>query len=298
MAKKKIIYDARIDAHLQDDFPFKIYKKSGKHEQKSHTHNYIQIWFVKDGTCTHCVENKEYNLTKGEIFVLPAGINHSVSCENAELIAMDFTEAFVCDMDANGGVVNHAYIAPFLMSAGSIRPRVMLGGAALWKVESLLDETLHEFSEREKHWEIFVKANVLKLLALLVREYERGTYPEKKQVLDKYRESVVPVLDYVHAHYAEKISLEEMCKLALLSPSYFSVLFKEVTGSTFIEYVNHIRIMKAKELLARNDKTITGVSLAVGYIDPAYFSKQFKKLTGISPLKFRQAAHENMTKNK
>jgi AraC-like DNA-binding protein len=69
-----------------------------------------------------------------------------------------------------------------------------------------------------------------------------------------------------------------------------SVLYNKVkatTGMTPIDFVRHIRIKKACEMLRNTDNTLTSISFAVGFTDPKYFSKVFKKETGIVPTEYR-----------
>lgn len=90
----------------------------------------------------------------------------------------------------------------------------------------------------------------------------------------------------------KKFSLQDMCNELYLSTSQFSVIFKEGTGMTFIEYLTSFRIDKAKKLLKTTDKRSYEIADAVGYGDPRYFSIIFKKYTGITPLEYRKEGEE------
>lgn len=96
-------------------------------------------------------------------------------------------------------------------------------------------------------------------------------------------------VQYIHAHYAEKITLEEMARRVYLSPAYFSRVFKEETGEAFTAYLNRVRIDRSKELLRHKSIRLTDIALLVGFEDQSYYSKVFKKLEGITPLRFRES---------
>mgnify|MGYP001943253646 FL=1 len=68
-----------------------------------------------------------------------------------------------------------------------------------------------------------------------------------------------------------------------MSRSHFCRLFKEVTGQTLIEYVNDIRLSKAKAMLQDPNLSITEIALSTGFSDINYFSRLFKKTYQISP---------------
>ncbi|WP_276357456.1 response regulator transcription factor [Cohnella caldifontis] len=96
-------------------------------------------------------------------------------------------------------------------------------------------------------------------------------------------------VEYIESHYAdENLSLQDMCRHALMSTSYFSSLFKQHTGETFVEYLTGVRMAKAKELLLHSSLKFYEIAEKVGYADPNYFSFLFKKRTGRSPKEYRE----------
>ena len=72
-----------------------------------------------------------------------------------------------------------------------------------------------------------------------------------------------------------------------MSPYYFTRLFKEETGETFLEYLTSFRIDKAKELMKDPDISVKDICSQVGYADPNYFSRIFKKTVGKTPTEYR-----------
>ncbi|MDQ6419668.1 response regulator [Paenibacillus sp. LHD-117] len=92
---------------------------------------------------------------------------------------------------------------------------------------------------------------------------------------------------YIADHYASDLSLEHVADIVQLNPYYFSKLFHERCGSTFVDFLTQIRIAKAKELLSDPGQSLKDISSQVGYRDPNYFSRVFKKWTGQSPTEFR-----------
>lgn len=93
---------------------------------------------------------------------------------------------------------------------------------------------------------------------------------------------------YISGHYHKNLSLEDVSRIINLSPYYFSKLFKEETGTTFVEYVTGLRISKAKELLENNQMSMKEICIETGYGDPNYFSRIFKKTVGITPTEYRE----------
>lgn len=92
---------------------------------------------------------------------------------------------------------------------------------------------------------------------------------------------------FISEHYAEPLSLDDVCSHVGFSVSYFSTLFRKETGKTFLEYLLDVRIEAAKGLLRESRLTVEAVCEAVGVHDAKRFSKAFKKATGISPKEYR-----------
>ncbi len=86
--------------------------------------------------------------------------------------------------------------------------------------------------------------------------------------------------------FAGDVSLESVSNAVNLSPRHFSKVFKDVTGTTFIDYLTALRITRAKELMTTTDKSVKEICYEVGYGDPNYFSRLFRKQTGMSPTEF------------
>ena len=98
---------------------------------------------------------------------------------------------------------------------------------------------------------------------------------------------VVSVLDYMKAHYNEELTLKQVAELHYMSTGYLGKLFKKETGCSFHDYLNRIRIDKAKELLKNTNHFAYQVSGMVGYKDYNYFHKTFKKYAGVPPSEYQ-----------
>ncbi|MCP8970035.1 response regulator transcription factor [Ectobacillus ponti] len=157
----------------------------------------------------------------------------------------------------------------------------------------LVSRMLHEFGisgERTPRLETNDMAQLFEqcktYLASVTRQVQAWRNNHAKGLLHKAKE-------YIEKHYADLITLEAVAEYVDLSPYYFSKLFKDRFGMTFIDYVTEIRIQRAKEEIADPQKSLKEICFAVGYKDPNYFSRVFKKHTGLSPSQFRRAAlHE------
>jgi len=110
---------------------------------------------------------------------------------------------------------------------------------------------------------------------------------ENSQDTDQ-REAIKEAKRYMAQHFGEPLSLEDIARMVHLSPYYFSRLFKEREGLTFIEYLTNLRLEEAKRLLVKTEEKIENIAQRVGYGEANYFSRLFKRKVGMSPTEYRR----------
>lgn len=100
---------------------------------------------------------------------------------------------------------------------------------------------------------------------------------------------VEKVQKYIKQNYHKKISLQDISDEVFLSPNYVSCLFKKITGETYIDYLQNIRMMAAKNMLEDRSKKVYEIAFEIGYTDYKYFASKFKKIVGMSPKEYRKS---------
>ena len=88
------------------------------------------------------------------------------------------------------------------------------------------------------------------------------------------------------SNYTDELTLEGVARTQNISPQYLSKLFKEETGYTFVEFLTHLRVEYAQQLMIESEFSIKEICYKVGYSDPNYFSRLFRKQTGFMPKTF------------
>ncbi|PHV71837.1 hypothetical protein CS063_04585 [Sporanaerobium hydrogeniformans] len=146
---------------------------------------------------------------------------------------------------------------------------------------------IKEVTENETSLEEMV--NYLKNIAYCVKE----TIEQEKK--ESYDENIYKAIGYIKERYDQNIRSKEVASYINMSEGYFSKYFKKIIGVNFTDYVNHIKIEKAKELLIRKKLTIQEVSEKIGYTNCSYFSQIFKEIEGVTPKQYQKA--NNTVKN-
>ena len=110
---------------------------------------------------------------------------------------------------------------------------------------------------------------------------------------NRYGSLIDTAKQYLAEHFeSNDVSLNTVAAQVGVSSSYFSSIFKQETGQSFVEYLTKLRIDKACELLRCTTLRTSEIGERVGYNDPHYFSATFKKVTGVSPKDYKNGGQE------
>ncbi|WP_394922701.1 response regulator [uncultured Robinsoniella sp.] len=152
---------------------------------------------------------------------------------------------------------------------------------------STLSESDIFIEERELLNSIYEKEHLTDIAEDLIQFGKTLSHSMKDQKDSYCKKQALQALDYIDKNYGDsKISLNSVCLHLAMSTSYFSSIFKNYTGETFIEALTKKRIEKAKSLIENTAKKTYEIAEDVGYSDPHYFSITFKKITGMTPTEY------------
>lgn len=105
-----------------------------------------------------------------------------------------------------------------------------------------------------------------------------------------HHEAVERVISMMHEHLDESLTLQEMSKIAYISPYHFNRIFRQITGIPPNQFFYALRLETAKRLLLTTDTNVTDVCFDVGYNSLGTFIRRFTGLVGVSPSRFRSLA--------
>lgn len=122
-------------------------------------------------------------------------------------------------------------------------------------------------------------------------EVQRMKQASATQVYEYYTgggdRAVDVALQYIRTHFHADLSLEKVASIVYLNPVYFSQLFKQKTGHGFKEYVTHLRLEQAKQLLLNPKLRLADIAERIGYQDMRHFTQVFRKKYGVTPSEYR-----------
>jgi AraC-like DNA-binding protein len=133
------------------------------------------------------------------------------------------------------------------------------------------------------------KALLMKILFHLMSQNSKG-YLSKQTTRSIQRNYpyVMQVKKYIDDNPGSNLTLKQLAEKAQVSPNFFCKIFKDIVGTTPIDYSNQSRIRRAKKLLVETNITIKELSYMCGFENETYFFSLFKRLEGISPSRFRE----------
>lgn len=240
------------------------------HLAQLHWHDYYELEIILDGSGTHTINDKTYEVVKGSAYLLTMQDVHII------LAKTDLKILNVCIVRPS---IDDSFAS--LLTKGEIN-----------RTHVFTDSELTQFIERLNYIEklSLINADYARLLKKnLVEELViRITTDEKSVKIDGKPDNVQKCVDIINRDFMLDISIESVAEKLFLSPNYLGWAFKKALNVTFREYLNEVRLKYARNLLLSTDLQLKEVAAYSGFNSVEYFSAVFKNKTKESPAKFRQ----------
>ena len=125
-------------------------------------------------------------------------------------------------------------------------------------------------------------------IAPSIREIPIGEFEKESLIGEACSNVVEAALGFIAENYMNKISLNDVAQNVYVHPTHLSRLLNQHTSCSFREYINRMRITRARQLLLNPELNIATICSEVGFSDQSYFDKVFKTLEGVTPSQFRR----------
>lgn len=252
-----------------------------------HDHDFFEIVFVLDGKAEHQIYGVKYEISKGDILIIPVHQGHAyLNAENLEIINALFDpvelEKVAFDLPELTG-----YQRLFSKGNSSSFPAKRKGclnipPANFAAVVSLLTNFISEIETKRPGYKAMAASLFVQAISIIVRCHEHINTPPL--LLSRIEQT----LDFIETHHNEVISLDQLARLAHMSRSSYQRSFRKLMNTSPIDYLVNLRIREASSLLlCRPELNITEIAMQVGFSDSNYFSRMFRKIMGHTPRGFR-----------
>lgn len=253
-----------------------------------HTHDFCELVFVVSGKGTHRVGNQDYQMKKGDIFVLKGNEKHGFSgMEHLKIFNIMFNvydlQAADCK-DLIGFWVLFVHEQPFdFLSHMNVKGEDY--DLILWWCTQLLQE----YTDAQPGYISVCKSVLMQMIVFLSRLYQT------KEPQDGIDYRLAKAVVYMQTNFADQISVEQLARLSGFSERHFSRLFQELYGMSPIRFLNKIRLDHARVLLESEEYRVIDAAALCGFGDSNYFCRIFKKQYGCAPSDWKKMKNENLS---
>lgn len=272
--------------HGTKDDPFSTYhiENAGRSFQiPVHWHDEFEIIYVRSGFLTVSISGESYIGKTGEAFVVSPGNLHLMGSQTGTVDYYTFLFPLKYISFRTDDMLDEKLLEPLNSGHLMICPRVKDTAKEL--CEQLIEIYMAKKDESESKIATQVRTKII-LLQFILEMWEKGFVIEN----DKSGRNTIEkeMISYIQQNFMEKISLKEFGEQFHLSEKYISRYFKEHFHITLSQYITHLRLEHAKQLLQDTDTPVTEIAMQSGYQNVSYFIRSFKKTYGVSPLKYRK----------
>ncbi|MBO8165475.1 MAG: helix-turn-helix transcriptional regulator [Brevibacillus sp.] len=253
-----------------------LYLYESKHQRRNritkHHHKIFQILYALDGSGKISLDDKLYDFSQNQIAFIVPYTNHSIeSHAKLTVLVLSFREESIKRM-INGDlfrvVKKESYVHELSPFAAS-------------EIRLLLKKILYEQQHLDVISAYAIPIYLMNVLMILERSKSEVQYADAN-ILRAER-----MRAYLESHYFQGITTKDLAAMFEISSRYVNEIFKERFRTTPMQYLNSVRIDRAKHLLVETDKDIVTICFEVGFENMSTFYRSFKNLVGISPNKYR-----------
>ncbi len=233
-----------------------------------HTHDYFEIEIIVSGEAETVFNGTHITLSKGSAHILsPTDVHDLKIIKPLEIYKLMLLSDWVSEK----------MLYKLMNNLGTVK----FTQEELKSIIPILDLII-----KEGNSDLIYKTELLyNLLSSLIIFFSR-----KQKIHSKVQPNIASAnvhikkaVNYILLNYTNNISSNDVAKEVNLNPVYFSTLFRETTGVTFITYLNNLRLNRAKQLLMLDTYSVADVCYACGFNSSSNFLRAFKKKYGYSP---------------
>ena len=255
-----------------------------------HVHDCFELVHVQRGSGIHTIHGRPYAILAGDCYLIPTGQAHSYTAvDHLRIHNLLFTPKLFPGEDWRR-LVAVPGLRPFLDPVEGQRHKLALDPANDHEVATQFRNVHAELMRGSPGSELAARAQFMVLLLMLGR-IAAAYLPGAEVGSDGPPPGpAAAAAGYIHAHAEEPLTVATVAEAVGLSANYLGELFKAEFGLSVHDYVNRLRIERARDLLALSDRSVTDIALAVGFDGPSYFGKVFRRATGHTPRAYRNLA--------
>lgn len=265
---------------LPQSFPITITQTVGVSPtfQRLHWHNTLEINYIHRGRGYYLINGNRYEFQEGDIlFINSNDLHRAFEMEELIIGVIMFDPAYLA-LEQRYDV---ELLNPFREIGRRFDNLLDRNRKEMMKLREIIIDMDEEYRRREPHYEVVVRAQLLRLLGMVNRYFDKGAAVRQLQM--RGMEVIRDVLHEVEAGMDYPWTLKELSDRAHLSPSRFSALFTKVVGTSPLNYLIQLRLSHAVVLLETTDDKVIDIAASCGFRNLSNFNRLFKQHIGNLP---------------
>lgn len=251
-----------------------------------HWHKAIELFYMESGEVVYYTPKEKLVFPAGSGGMVNSNVLHMTKTNSKNDNNVQFLHIFDTSFIAGeqGNLIEQKYIMPIITAPQleliALYPDDPIQSSVLKRIQ----KTFH-LSRQEFGYEIRLR-EALSDIWLSLFELSQSL-PDMKKGYDKRNDKIKLMMIYIHEHFADKISIQELAASAFLSERECFRVFQDCLHMTPIEYVRSYRLQMACQMLAGGNDPVTDISHACGLGGSSYFGKIFREYVGCTPSQYR-----------
>ncbi|CAN5407583.1 AraC family transcriptional regulator [soil metagenome] len=254
-----------------------------------HYHPEFELVYVKESHGKRIIGDKLDTFTDGDMVFIGANLPHVWLNDETYYKGFTYLEAKSIVMYFNKEIFSkNFYELKESAKINDLFNRASRGIKIVGDTQKKIASMMQKLTKKKDFDRLICLMELLNILATskdieyITNEGYTGTKLQTKT------DRLSDVYKYITTNYHNDISLDEISKIASLSPTAFCRLFKQRTNRHFVEYLNEVRISNACKFLLETNLNVSEIAFQCGYKTLSNFNKIFKKTTALSPKEYRQ----------
>jgi AraC-like DNA-binding protein len=251
-------------------------------EKTQHFHNNYEIFYLIKGDRYYFIKDKTYFIRAGDLVLINiADLHRSTGAQsnNYERLLINFKQPFI--MSSSSSPIYDSLFVPFQLDNHVIHLNVREQSF----IENNLSKMFREAQAKRSGYEAYLQSLLIEVLIFASRYTE--DHQKRFEHLSPAHKRISEITQYMNEHYMDQITLKTISDKFFISKYHLIRVFKEVTGFTFIEYLNTVRVKNARIMLLASNKKIIEISIEVGFGSISHFNRVFRTILNCSPIKYR-----------
>lgn len=269
----------------------------GQMETNLRRHDFMQLCYVYEGTYKQYIVDQVYEFSKGDLVLMDQQSMHYELLKNSDCFVIYIGIDTILFKKIYLQALAHSSVKTFLNS--NLNIDTILRQVHVFNLKSkekdineILSGVLDELDKKAVAWELITRGALIRLINIMLSSHKDIIMISKE---DKESAIYNKVITFINEHYST-ITIKDLMKEFHYNDAYYSRLLKKFTSYNFRQYVQKIRLNKAKELLRTTDLTIDDIIIAVGYKNRGYFYRAFKEIEKTTPQMYRKISTKKATK--